>query len=64
MTPNANMLNVLGVNTAPPVGNGSNLHSLYWPRGGTLNPNTAVLDIRGDEATIDALAQDFFISCD
>jgi len=63
MTDNYDMINVLGVNVAPPVGNSSDLYSLYWPRGGTSNPNTSIIDIRAPENIINIIQDDFFIPC-
>ena len=64
MTENSDLINVLGTAIGQPIGNSSDLYSLYWPRGGTNNPNTAVIDIRADQSTVDAIADDFFQPCD
>jgi len=60
MTDNYDMINVLGVNAAQPVGNSSDLHSLYWSRGGTNNPNTSIIDIRANQDIINLITDDFF----
>jgi len=63
MTEGYDMINVLGGHVGPPNGNSSNLYNFYWPRGGTNNPNTSVIEIRAVKSIIDILENDFYTPC-